>query len=64
MKELFDVEKIDGDGCNMIESMFRYFVMAMLSAMAVNLMGLGNASILIILFLIVSLIFSIWMERD
>lgn len=64
MKELFDVEKIDGDGYNMIDNMFKYFVMAMLSAMVVNLMGVGHALILIILFLIVSLVFSILMERD
>lgn len=64
MKELFDVEKIDGDGCNMIENMFRYFVMAMLSAIAVNLMGVGHALILIILFLIVSLVVSIFTEGD
>lgn len=64
MKELSDVEKIDGDGYNMVDNMFKYFVMAMLSAMAVNLMGVGHALILIILFLIVSLVFSILMERD
>lgn len=64
MKELFDVEKIDGDGFNMIENMFRYFVMAMLSAMAVNLMGVGHALTLIILFLIVSLVASIFTEGD
>lgn len=64
MKELFDGEKIDGDGYNMIDNMFKYFVMAMLSAMAVNLMEVGHALILIILFLIVSLVFSILIERD
>lgn len=64
MKELFDGEKIDGDRYNMIDNMFKYFVMAMLSAMAVNLMEVGHALILIILFLIVSLVFSILIERD
>lgn len=48
----------------MIDNMFKYFVMAMLSAMAVNLMEVGHALILIILFLIVSLVFSILIERD